>query len=170
MGDLNQDGELNAADIDTLSVAIRNSEFHANLDLDRDGLVNDNDRGYLVQKIFATSYGDSDLDGVFNSRDLVLVFQAGEYEDTVPANSSWSEGDWDGNGDFGSADLVLAFQSGKYSIEAAKPPIFFIRESEDSDDDAAEHAIIDPSCDCWPLQARAVDLAFLSPTKNLFQF
>ncbi len=170
LGDLNQDGELNAADIDTLSVAIRNSEFHANLDLDRDGLVNDNDRGYLVQKIFATSYGDSDLDGVFNSRDLVLVFQAGEYEDNVPANSSWSEGDWDGNGDFGSADLVLAFQSGRYSIEAAKPPIFFIRESKSSDDDSAEQAIIDPSCDCWPLQARAVDLAFLSPTKNLFQF
>ena len=59
--------------------------------------------------------GDANLDGVFNSRDLVLVFQANEYEDDVDGNSSWSEGDWNGDGDFTSADLVEAFRAATYT-------------------------------------------------------
>ena len=58
--------------------------------------------------------GDANRDGVFNSADLVGIFQAGEYEDGVPKNSTWEEGDWDGDGDFTSGDLVLAFQAGRY--------------------------------------------------------
>jgi hypothetical protein len=34
---------------------------------------------------------------------------AGEYEDSIPGNSTWSEGDWDCDGDFTTRDLVLAF-------------------------------------------------------------
>jgi hypothetical protein len=63
--------------------------------------------------------GDSNGDGVFNSSDLVVVFQAGEYEDDIAGNSTFEEGDWDGNGDFNSRDLVLAFQIGNY-VSAAK--------------------------------------------------
>ncbi|MCA9215413.1 MAG: tandem-95 repeat protein, partial [Planctomycetales bacterium] len=44
--------------------------------------------------------GDSNYDGVFDSGDLVLVMQAGEYEDGIPNNSTWEEGDWNGDGDF----------------------------------------------------------------------
>jgi hypothetical protein len=58
--------------------------------------------------------GDSDGDGVFNSSDLVLVFQAGQYEDKVAGNSTWSSGDWNGDGEFDSQDLVFAFQVGSY--------------------------------------------------------
>ena len=58
--------------------------------------------------------GDANRDGQFNSDDLVLVFQAAEYEDGIVGNSDWSEGDWDGDGEFGSKDLVLAFQFGAY--------------------------------------------------------
>lgn len=47
-----------------------------------------------------TPTGDTNLDGHFNSADLVRVFQAGEYEDQVFANSSWEEGDWNGDGEF----------------------------------------------------------------------
>jgi hypothetical protein len=63
--------------------------------------------------------GDSNRDGVFDSRDLVLVFQAGKYEDGVPRNSTWEEGDWNGDGDFTSSDLVFAFQRGTYIAAAA---------------------------------------------------
>ena len=58
--------------------------------------------------------GDANGDGIFNSSDLVLVFQAGEYEDAVAGNSTFAEGDWNGDGDFTTADLVLAFQLGLY--------------------------------------------------------
>ncbi len=63
--------------------------------------------------------GDSNGDGQFNSIDLILVFQAGEYEDSIDDNSSFAEGDWNGDGDFTSADLVAAFQQGTYSATAA---------------------------------------------------
>lgn len=74
--------------------------------------------------------GDANEDGVFNSSDLIFVFQAGEYEDAVAKNSNWSEGDWDGDGDFTTADLVLAFQAGTY-VTGARPASRATQESED---------------------------------------
>ncbi len=58
--------------------------------------------------------GDSNLDGLFDSSDLVTIFQAGEYEDALQDNSTWAEGDWNGDREFTSEDLVLAFQAGSY--------------------------------------------------------
>lgn len=58
--------------------------------------------------------GDSNDDGVFNTSDLVLIFQAGEYLDAIPGNSTFDEGDWNLDGDFGPDDLILAFQAGTY--------------------------------------------------------
>jgi hypothetical protein len=59
--------------------------------------------------------GDANRDGVFNSSDLVQVFQAGEYEDGIQKNSTWEEGDWNGDSEFDTSDLVLAFQTGRYT-------------------------------------------------------
>ncbi|MDG2385206.1 MAG: Ig-like domain-containing protein [Pirellulaceae bacterium] len=64
--------------------------------------------------------GDVNNDGVFNPSDLVLVFQAGKYEDHIPKNAIFEEGDWNGDGDFNSNDLVLAFQVGAF-VAAGKP-------------------------------------------------
>ena len=58
--------------------------------------------------------GDANRDLQFNSLDLVEVFQAGKYEDDIPANADFSEGDWNGDREFDSSDLVLAFQVGNY--------------------------------------------------------
>jgi hypothetical protein len=66
--------------------------------------------------------GDSNGDGVFNSSDLVFVFQAGKYEDGIARNATFEEGDWNGDGDFDSSDLVLAFQEGNYVAEARPTP------------------------------------------------
>jgi hypothetical protein len=68
----------------------------------------------------ARKVGDSNGDGIFNSSDLIVVFQAGEYEDGVPQNSTFEEGDWNGDHEFDSSDLVLAFQAGTY-VPAARP-------------------------------------------------
>ncbi|MEZ6116712.1 MAG: lamin tail domain-containing protein [Pirellulaceae bacterium] len=56
--------------------------------------------------------GDANRDGVFNSDDLLQLFQNGEFEDDVEDNSTFEEGDWNGDGDFTTADLVVAFQYG----------------------------------------------------------
>ena len=68
----------------------------------------------MIEQILDTSFGDANLDGVFNSQDLVMVFQAGEYEDSTERNSTWESGDWNGDGEFDSADIILAFQRGQY--------------------------------------------------------
>jgi hypothetical protein len=68
--------------------------------------------------------GDANLDGRFNSSDLVQVFAAGQYEDALAGNSTWSTGDWNGDGEFTTSDLVLAFQVGQYVAAAiAAPPV-----------------------------------------------
>jgi hypothetical protein len=63
--------------------------------------------------------GDSDRDDRFDSSDLVDVFQAGEYEDGLPRNSTWATGDWSADREFTSGDLVIAFQAGTYEQPAA---------------------------------------------------
>jgi hypothetical protein len=65
-----------------------------------------------------TRPGDANLDGLFNSSDLVAVFQAGQYEDGVIGNSNWSTGDWNCDQEFDTGDLVLAFQAGIYELGA----------------------------------------------------
>ena len=71
-------------------------------------------RHRLALDLGSTWIGDANLDGEFNSDDLVAVFKAGEYDDSVAENSDWAEGDWDGDGDFTSGDLVAAFKDGGY--------------------------------------------------------
>ncbi len=58
--------------------------------------------------------GDVNGDGSFDTTDLVLVQQAGEYEDTDTGNSTFEEGDWNNDGDFTREDIVFALQFGKF--------------------------------------------------------
>jgi hypothetical protein len=109
--DLNGDGIVNAADIDEL---YRNLGGGPAFDLNADGSVNGVDVVYLVETVLGTSFGDADLSGRFDSGDFVVVFTAGEYEDTVVGNSTWAEGDWNGDREFNSGDLVFVFQKGQY--------------------------------------------------------
>jgi hypothetical protein len=67
----------------------------------------------LFEEVGSTA-GDANLDGEFNSADLVLVFQRGRYEDGKIGQAVWQDGDWDGDRAFRSADLVLAMASGLY--------------------------------------------------------
>jgi hypothetical protein len=121
-GDFNGDGILDAADIDQLSEQVR---LHANdslYDLNDDSLVNDLDRQVWVHDLKQTHFGDADLNGSFDSADLVQVLASGEYEDGVELNSTWITGDWDGDGDFTSGDLVMAMADGGYKAGAAAVP------------------------------------------------
>jgi hypothetical protein len=104
--------------IDELTAAIRAESSNHNYDLNRDGQVNQQDRRYWVESIANTTWGDANLDGRFDSQDLIQVLQSGRYEDTLAPDSSWPTGDWDGDGRFNSADLLLAFQQGGYENAA----------------------------------------------------
>ena len=75
--------------------------------------------------------GDSNLDGVFNSADLVTIFAAGEFEDLTASNSTWEEGDWNGDGDFDTKDLIAAFQTNSYVNNANRPIRLFGIASSD---------------------------------------
>ena len=62
--------------------------------------------------------GDCNGDGRFDTADLVQVLRAGEYEDGITGNSTWSTGDWNGDGDFDTGDLVAALQTGRYEVDS----------------------------------------------------
>jgi hypothetical protein len=115
-GDFNADGKLSIDDLDALSGAVRSGSNPASYDVTGDKLVNQDDRLKWVNELKNTWVGDTNLDGEFNPSDFILVFQAGQFEDTTPGNSTWSTGDWDGNGDFTTTDFVLAFQGGGYEM------------------------------------------------------
>lgn len=113
-GDANGDGTLDAEDIDLLAAALRDESTDAVFDVNRDGAVNEQDYDALIEDRLNTFYGDSNLDGLFDSGDFVFVFQRGQYEDNVPMNSGWADGDWNGDQEFDSGDLVTAFQAGGF--------------------------------------------------------
>jgi hypothetical protein len=113
-GDFNGNGILDAADIDQLSEQVRAATNDPLYDLNADALVNDLDRQVWVHDLKQTYFGDADLNGSFDSTDLVQVLASGEYEDGVDLKSAWRTGDWDGDGDFTSGDLVVALADGGY--------------------------------------------------------
>lgn len=112
--DLNRDGACNAADIDLLHAQIRAAIYQPELDVNADGLLDHEDAEMWIKDLMDTTPGDTNLDGVFDSSDLVLVFQAGRYEDPRNRSASFIQGDWNGDGVFNSTDLVFAFQGGGY--------------------------------------------------------
>lgn len=113
-GDFDRNGLVDVADISMLFAQLRLPTPDPNYDLNSDRLVNVGDRDYMIHSILDTNYGDADLDGTFDSQDLIMVFQSGGYESATASNLTWAQGDWNGDGKFDTSDLTLAAQSGAY--------------------------------------------------------
>ncbi|MCA9150762.1 MAG: hypothetical protein KDA92_15735, partial [Planctomycetales bacterium] len=112
-GDYNGDGQLDASDLDLQAAAIASPTPDLNrFDENNDGVVSLDDRGVWLHDLRKTWFGDADLNGVFDTGDMVLVFTKGKYETGEAA--TWEEGDWDADGVFSSGDLVAAFSDGGY--------------------------------------------------------
>jgi hypothetical protein len=122
--DVNHDGHLGVEDIDMLAAAIRSGQAEATqYDLSGNGHVDEFDLKFLVEDVLHVRYGDANFDGLFDSSDLVLVFQSGKYENQQPDSATWAEGDWNGDGQFDTSDLVLGFQSGYEQTSASQTAI-----------------------------------------------
>ena len=127
IGDFNGNEALDAGDIDILSAQIRTGSEIPIFDVNSDGSVNDLDRIFWVRDLRNICFGDANLNGEFNSADLVRIFAAGEYEDDISLNSTWATGDWNGDGDLTSSDIMLAFQDGGYE-QGPRPALATVPE------------------------------------------
>ena len=129
-----QPGQANVSTVDVLGTRYHlgtstvDSETFRRFDFNLDGVVDELDTQFALSSTDRSlaapfpnmipmpdppsRYGDTNLDGVFDTVDLVSAFQLGEFEDALSLNSTWDEGDWDGDGDFTTRDLVFAFQQG----------------------------------------------------------
>ena len=123
-GDFDHDGQIDVDDVEALNDWIQSGSYHPTIDLNEDGSLNENDRVIWVESIARTYFGDSNLDGEFNSSDFVNVFAAGRYEN---GNADWSTGDWNGDRMFDSSDFVLAFQHSGY--EKGPRPVAVVPET-----------------------------------------
>ncbi|MEZ6118197.1 MAG: FG-GAP-like repeat-containing protein [Pirellulaceae bacterium] len=111
-GDVDNNGLIEPTDLDLICVAISADDEDELFDINFDGDVNFNDVSTFLDEIAKTVVGDVNLDGVFDSSDLVLIFQSGKFE--TEASAAWSQGDWNCDGQFTTQDLVFAFQDGRY--------------------------------------------------------
>src|SRR5690606_21897193 len=112
IGDFDGSGRREAADLNLLSAARRESSTAAAFDRDGSGRVDSADRLWWIHKLARTHLGDANLDRLFDSGDLVTVLASGKYG--TDATAVWSEGDWSGDGRFDDDDLVVALQDGGY--------------------------------------------------------
>ena len=112
-GDFNENGVLDAPDIDILTVGIvtSNSPIY---DLNGDSILNAADAHYWIKELFNSWIGDANVDGEFNSSDLVAVLAAGTYE--TGADAVWTTGDFNADLVTNTADLVAALSDGGYEL------------------------------------------------------
>ncbi|MFC1758494.1 Ig-like domain-containing protein [Planctomycetota bacterium] len=123
-GDLDGSGTVDSIDIDLLAAAVE-SGTNTHFDLNADGHLDVQDHHFLVYDILGTTFGDSNLDGRFDSSDFVIAFQGSQFEKSNEFRVGWQLGDWNGDGKFNSTDFVVAFQTGRYAAAAAAIDVLY---------------------------------------------
>lgn len=111
-GDVNGDGVVDVTDLNVLNGAVKDGTSKPGYDINIDLNVDFNDVMAWIKWSKGTCVGDVNLDGTFDSDDLVQLFQTGNYE--TGGTATWVTGDWNGDCKFDSNDLLLAFQEGCY--------------------------------------------------------
>ena len=94
-GDLNQDGRIDAADIDLLAEELRHGTPSLNFDLNASGDVTHEDRLFLIESLLGLSVGDTNLDGIVTASGDAPGLLDGLLGFALPG---WAQGDFDGDG------------------------------------------------------------------------
>ena len=102
-GDYNNDGLVDAADIDILVTAARMPAAAVYMDLDGSFSVTQGDVTALLQTIVGARYGDANLDGVVDGSDF-NIWNDNKFQS---CNKSWAQGDWNGDGAVDGSDLNI---------------------------------------------------------------
>jgi hypothetical protein len=111
LGDFDQDGSLDADDIDQLSLQLRTTPDNRSFDLNNDATLSQADREVWVHNLANTNFGDSNLDQEVDFSDF-LVLSSG-----FGKPGGWGQGDFDGNGQIQFEDFLLL--SNNYGQSAA---------------------------------------------------
>lgn len=106
-GDFNDDGKVDAADIDLISLAIRNATDDQRYDLTGDGVIDFGDTTHLVEVILGTRFGDANLDQRVDLDDLTIL-SIGFGGDPVNGDQvGYGSGDFNGDGRVDLLDLTI---------------------------------------------------------------
>lgn len=100
-GDVNRDGLVNDDDIDLIFTAFRNGQSPPGYDLNGDGQVDPLDVTHVVTVILETHYGDANLDQVVNITDLSIVAVH------FSSPGGWGDGDFNGDASVTITDLSI---------------------------------------------------------------
>ncbi|MCA9197591.1 MAG: hypothetical protein KDA87_08645 [Planctomycetales bacterium] len=114
-GDFDGNQVLDVLDVNLLMAGLR-AGTNLVFDLVPNGELNHQDLVVWVEELKNTYFGDANLDGEFNSTDLIQTFKSGKFEDGIADNANWEDGDWNGDREFDTTDFIIAFQSGGYEI------------------------------------------------------
>ena len=102
MGDLDQDGDIDANDIDLLARTMNNDPADRRFDLNRDGELNAGDMDTLIHDILGTEYGDANLDGRVDELDAKPV-----RDHFFQFVTGWSHGDFNFDGRVDGSDFNI---------------------------------------------------------------
>ena len=99
-GDFNQDGVVDADDIDLLFAAVDGGDN--TFDLNADGRIDHDDVRILVEDILDTSFGDANLDGVVDALDFIVW-----NDHKFGPDAGWASGDFNGDGVIDGIDFTI---------------------------------------------------------------
>ncbi|MEL7239901.1 MAG: hypothetical protein AAGK78_13670, partial [Planctomycetota bacterium] len=124
LGDLDEDGDLDVADIDLLAASLGTGSTPAEGDIDDDGDVDLDDLTAWLALV-NTVNGDANLDGDVGTADLAIL--AGSFNSAV---TSYGQGDFNLDGTVGTSDLAILAANFGQSVGAvnATPQTFAVPE------------------------------------------
>lgn len=123
-GDFDGDGMLSEADINLLNQNVASGANAVAFDLNGDSLVNAGDIETWIVDLKNTYLGDANLDGEFNSSDFVTVFSAGKFEldeNATWGEGDWNGDLRFNSGDFVAAFSGGGFEQGPRAAVSAVP-------------------------------------------------
>lgn len=92
-------------EVDTLTRALSAGDEDLNLDLNRNGKLDEDDLAFLLEEIIGTVPGDTDLNGRVDFPDFLAL------SDSFGQSGGWGDGDFDGNQRIEFADFLLLSQN-----------------------------------------------------------